>query len=318
MQGNLRAAIAWILCCGGLLAAGCGLEENVPVATSRSTPANQVRHVAPRHAGFIKVASFNIQVFGTSKLHKTNVMQVLASVVRQFDVVAIQELRSKDPTVMDQFVRMINATGGHYRYEIGPRLGRTSSKEQYVYVYDATRIEVVPGSVYTVPDPDDLLHREPLVASFRVRGPPPERAFSFTLVNIHTDPDEVDMELAALDDVFRSVRQHGTEDDIILLGDLNADERHLGELGAVRNIMWAVSGATTNTRGTKSYDNILFDASSTVEYTGHWGVLDLMSQFQLTEQEALRVSDHLPVWAVFAAEENQHAGPLAARPTARE
>jgi hypothetical protein len=42
----------------------------------------------------IKVASFNIQVFGTSKLGKPEVMDVLAKVVRRFDVVAIQEVRS--------------------------------------------------------------------------------------------------------------------------------------------------------------------------------------------------------------------------------
>ncbi len=42
---------------------------------------------------------------------------------------------------------------------------------------------------------------------------------------VHTDPDETDTELDALDDVFAAVQRSGNgEDDVILLGDLNVDE----------------------------------------------------------------------------------------------
>ena len=40
----------------------------------------------------MKIASFNIQVFGRSKLRRP-VMKVLCDVVRRFDVLAIQEVR---------------------------------------------------------------------------------------------------------------------------------------------------------------------------------------------------------------------------------
>ncbi|MFH1265684.1 MAG: hypothetical protein ABIK89_08135 [Planctomycetota bacterium] len=45
------------------------------------------------------------------------------------------------------------------------------------------------------------------------------------------------------------------------------------------------------------YDNLVFDARATGEFTGHSGVLDLMAEFGLTEEHALEVSDHFPVWA---------------------
>ena len=64
----------------------------------------------------------------------------------------------------------------------------------------------MPNSIYTVADPQDLLHREPLVATFRVRGVPSHEAFQFKLVNIHTDPDETKTELDALGDVFVVLR----------------------------------------------------------------------------------------------------------------
>jgi deoxyribonuclease-1-like protein len=139
------------------------------------------------------------------------------------------------------------------------------------------------------------------VATFHVRG---ENAFTFTLVNIHTDPDEVDEEVDALADVFVAVQAASADDDVILLGDLNADERHFGKLAELP-VTAAISGVPTNTRKTKSYDNIIFDRRATSEYTGQFGVLDLMAEFALTQDEALVVSDHMPVWAVFSAVETR-------------
>src|SRR5262249_50929469 len=156
-------------------------------------------------AGTIRVASFNIQVFGERKVGEPRVRSLLLEIIRQFDVVAVQEIRSKQD-ILPQFVDALNAGGRHYDFVIGPRLGRTTSKEQYAFIYDTASIEVDRTALYTVADPDDLLHREPLVGWFRVRGPPAEQAFTFSLVDIHTDPDETRKELDALAGVFRAVR----------------------------------------------------------------------------------------------------------------
>jgi endonuclease/exonuclease/phosphatase family metal-dependent hydrolase len=217
--------------------------------------------------------------------------------------------------VLPQFVDEVNAAGRHYDYVIGPRLGRTSSKEQYAFVFDTASIEIDRSALYTVSDPDDLLHREPLVGWFRVRGPPPDQAFTFSLINIHTDPDETAQEVDALADVLRAVRDDGRgEDDVILLGDLNVDDAHLGRLGQISNLHWVVSRVATNTRGTKQYDNVLFSELATTEYTGRWGVFDMVRQFNLTVEEALEISDHLPVWAEFGLLEGGQRGRVATRP----
>jgi deoxyribonuclease-1-like protein len=303
----------------GLGIVGCNVEKALDdlAGQTAAQTAGRGQTPAPKPVSSddtIKIASFNIQVFGASKLSKPEVTDVLVKVIRRFDVVAVQEVRSKDQNVVPRFVEMINAQGAHYDYVIGPRLGRTSSKEQYAFLFDASRLEVDRRAVYTVPDPQDYLHREPLVARFRVRGLPADQAFTFSLVNIHTDPDETDLELDALDDVFVAVQRDGSgEDDVILLGDLNVDEYHLGELGDLPNIVYVTSGVTTNTRGTESYDNILFDRRPTAEFTGSWGVLDLAAEFGLTLDEALEVSDHLPVWAEFSIYEGGAAGSVAAR-----
>lgn len=307
MLRHLRRLVAL----GGLILAvslGCDAQQlglhPTGTGTAPARPATPAVAAAPGET--IKIASFNIQVFGESKLAKTEVMSVLVDVVRRFDVVAVQELRAKDQSVMPRFVQMINAQGARYDFVAGPRLGRSNSKEQYVYLFDTQRIEVDSNSVYTVSDPDDLLHREPLVARFRVRGLPLEQAFSFKLVNIHTDPDEVAAELAALDDVFNAVRNDGgQEDDVILLGDLNAGYPKLGDLGRLPNFACVIHGEPTNTRLSQSYDNLVFDQTATVEFTGQAGIINLRTAYGLTEAQALEISDHLPIWGEFSVYENR-------------
>ncbi|MFO0424549.1 MAG: hypothetical protein ACK52C_12940, partial [Planctomycetia bacterium] len=57
----------------------------------------------------VLIASFNIQVFGESKMAKAHVVEVLARVVRNFDIVAIQEVRAKSDSIIPDFVRAVNA-----------------------------------------------------------------------------------------------------------------------------------------------------------------------------------------------------------------
>ena len=243
---------------------------------------------------------------------------MLAETVRRFDLVNIQEVRSTTDDILPRFVDLINATGRHYDFVIGPRLGRTNSKEQYAIVFDTQTIEADRGSVYTIDDRDNLFQRPPMVASFRVRGPPPDQAFTFKIIDVHTEPDEAEEEINALAQVYRAVRNDGSnEDDVLLMGDFNGDEKKFGLLKQIPNISWVISGIPTNTRGTKTYDNIIFDRAATVEFTGHGGVFDIMREFNLTLNQALEVSDHFPAWAEFSAYENGSPGRLArqANPT---
>jgi endonuclease/exonuclease/phosphatase family metal-dependent hydrolase len=271
----------------------------------------------PRGNQTIRLATFNIQVFGESKLHDQEAMQSIAAILKNFDLIAIQEVRSTSQDILPQLVAMLNSDRKYqYDYAIGPRLGRSSSKEQYAFVFDTASIEIDRYQLYTVEDPDDLLHREPLVGWFRARGPAPEQAFTFSLVTVHTDPDEVDQELDVLDDVFFRVRDdpQRREDDVIMLGDLNAKAASLRQLGAVKGLVKVVAGDTpTNTLGNAQYDNILFHDAATTEFTGRGGVLDFAKAYHLSLEQAQRVSDHLPVWAEFSVFEGGHPQALAAR-----
>lgn len=303
-----------------------GILAKVTVSKKETDPTYNVSAPGPAVAAYqpgetITIASFNIQVFGQSKLAKPRPMEILAQIVRKFDLVAIQEIRSSAQDVLPRFIEIINSSGRTYDYIIGPRIGNSSSKEQYAYVFDKQTIEIDRRYVYTVQDPDNLLHREPLVAWFRTRGPPADEAFTFTLVNVHTDPDIVEIELSVMDDIFRVVRDDGrNEDDVIILGDFNADDRHFGELAQVPGITWALSGVKTNTRKTEQYDNLVFHGRATSEFIGRAGVVDFMREFDLTLDESIEVSDHLPVWGEFSIFEGRLPARVAGRPaeTARQ
>ncbi|MDP7379192.1 MAG: endonuclease/exonuclease/phosphatase, partial [Pirellulaceae bacterium] len=123
---------------------------------------------------------------------------------------------------------------------------------------------------------------------------------TFSLVNVHTEPEELQYELSWLDDVFRRVRDDGRgEDDVIMLGNFNASDRSLGELKHVPGMHAVIHEMATNTQGTGQFDNILFSLPATSEYSGRGGVYDFYNRFDMTMDEALRISNHLPVWAEF-------------------
>jgi deoxyribonuclease-1-like protein len=266
----------------------------------------------------IRLATFNIQVFGEAKLNDAPAMKTIVAILKNFDLIAIQEVRSVSQDILPHLISLLNADGHHYDYAIGPRLGRSSSKEQYAFVFDTETIEIDRNQLYTVDDPDDLLHREPLVGWFRARGPDPEQAFTFSLATIHTDPDETDQELDVLDDVFFKVRDDPRrgEDDVILVGDFNAKALSLRQLGQVKGLVKVVNGETpTNTLHNAQYDNILFHETATTEFTGRGGVFDFLRQYNLSLEQAQRVSDHLPVWAEFSVFEGGKGHGFAARPS---
>jgi endonuclease/exonuclease/phosphatase family metal-dependent hydrolase len=266
----------------------------------------------------VVIGSFNIQVFGEKKMSNPNVMAILVDICRRFDVLAVQELRAKNQNVIPNFVRMLNANGSRFSFRVGPRQGYTSSKEQYVFIWNTNTIDLIQEN-WLVPDPKDLIHREPMVATFRCRTVNPQEGFTFSLANIHTDPHEKDDELNALADSFQFIRKANyQEDDIIVLGDFNSAPNRFGRFGSIENLYAVIpSNVSTNTAGNNCYDNIVFDRRLTAEFTGQAGVFDLTKTYRLTLSQAQEVSDHFPVWAVFRSKESKPYVATSANPGTR-
>ena len=259
----------------------------------------------------IIVGSFNIQSFGKTKMGKPAVVGALVDIARRFDILAIQELRDKDQSVIPDFLSHINQNGFSYAAAVGPRqgyivAGRTTRYfEQSVFIYDTKTIEII-GDSYAAIDRANIMHRPPFVGQFRCKGTPPNlQPFTFNLLNVHIDPDDAHQEFMALQPIIAEIyHQHPNEDDFILLGDFNDEPHKYARYQWMRQQHAALpSQWKTNTAMTKAYDNIVFDRELTAEFTSQSGVMNLMEEYQISRDDAKHISDHMPVWAVFSNSE---------------
>jgi hypothetical protein len=81
----------------------------------------------PPESERIRICTFNIQIFGVSKMSKPEVAGMLADIVSRFDLTAVQEVRSAGTEPVERFMALLPERYGHV---LGPREGRSSSKEQ--------------------------------------------------------------------------------------------------------------------------------------------------------------------------------------------
>ncbi len=314
----MRSKFAWILVLT-ILAGGWyflsnfridGLESLRLVPRAPKTHLTSAELPVQRSGDTIRVATFNIQVIGNTKLDKPHVLEYLARICRQFDVVALQDIRSADEDVLPRLIEAINRADRQYDYAIGPRLpydATPGQAHQYAFVFDQASIEIDRLQLYTIDDPDDLLVYEPLVGWFRVRGLPEDQGFTFTLVNLKLDAEQAADELRQLEQIYRVVVNDGRgEDDVILLGNFRYGANQLEDFRRV-GLQPAIRGVPTDTRGTSELDNMLLHDHATTEFVGRSGVFDFMREYNLTLDQALEVADHLPVWAEFSIMEGGRA-----------
>jgi hypothetical protein len=261
----------------------------------------------------LRLATFQLGPLDQAKLASPLVAAHLATLLRDFDIVALQGIRAANQGVIRDLVRYVNAAGGNYDFAVAPEVGTEPMDAYGAFLFDAGRVEIDRSTVRSVEDPAGRLRYAPLAALFRARGPAADEAFTFLLINVEVDRDQVDMELDLLDDVYFAVAgSQPTEDDVILLGHFETDDRRFGQLGRIPNLAWAVSDTVSTTRGTALVDNILFNRRATTEFTGRSGVVDLVRRLNLGIDEASTVADHMPVWVELSVFEGGQAGRIAA------
>jgi hypothetical protein len=84
--------------------------------------------------GTIKLAAFNLQIFGTTKASKPEVMGVLSKIIRNYDVTAVQEIRDSSQTALPMLRDAVNSMGSsQYDYIVSERLGRTPFSRSFVF-----------------------------------------------------------------------------------------------------------------------------------------------------------------------------------------
>jgi len=257
----------------------------------------------------IRIASFHLGRLDSQKLSNRRASDVLTRVIAQFDLVAIQGAQTGNQGLLLMWNEQLRTTGRAYVFANYPGV------EHCAFIFDRNRIEIDRSTLRPIRDPTGQLRYEPLTALFRVRGPAEDEAFTFKVVNVYTDPTRSAVEMALVDDAYRAARDNApVEDDVLLLGDVGSDIDQLEAWGEMLNLTSACPEPTEAMRGFRTADRLLIDRRATTEYSGRGETLDLMRQFELSQQAVFEVSDHLPIWAEFSPYEGGQSGYMANRP----
>uniref|UniRef100_A0A8D3B9H9 Deoxyribonuclease n=1 Tax=Scophthalmus maximus TaxID=52904 RepID=A0A8D3B9H9_SCOMX len=258
----------------------------------------------------LKICAFNIQSFGEAKANNQKVMAILLKILSRCDLCLIQEVRDSKGEAIQTLVKDLNRfdKSNSYSYVESERLGRKTYKEQYVYIYRDDVLKV--KELYQYPRVDegtnetDVFSREPFIIRFHS---PTTLVKDFVLIGQHTSPKTAMKEIDELYTVFKGIYRKWKNDNVMILGDLNAGCSYVTIKGwrAVRlrsdpRFRWLIGDEQDTTVRKKThcaYDRIIVHGREIISSVvpGSAQPFNFKESFHLTEQEALEVSDHFPV-----------------------
>ncbi len=253
---------------------------------------------APEEPVLIRMATFNIQVFGPTKAGKPEVMAALASIVRRYDLVAVQEIEDVSGQAPLALLDACNEGDSHWALALSERTGLQPddrrSQEQYGYYYRSDRLALVGEGTLYDDSTHDFFQREPFLQRFVTI----EGRRSFVMINVHTRPRSAVSEIAAMEHVFTWAKARFVDESVfIAVGDFNAGCGYASEdeLDALpihgEAYDWVVphSADTNLAESACAYDRIVVAAPAGTDLVEDWGV------DRAFEDRA--ISDHWPVWA---------------------
>ncbi|KAG7519097.1 deoxyribonuclease-1-like isoform X2 [Solea senegalensis] len=263
-------------------------------------------------AGFttsdMKIASFNVRRFGLAKVSDPDVLSTLVKIVSRYDIILILEVVDASGDSVKLFMKELNRvnTSHHYSLQLSTRLGRNRYKEQFLFVYRDDVVKFIDSYQYEDNQVNDVdaFAREPYILHFR---PHYTVLRDLVLIPVHTTPSDSERELDELYEVFLHVRDKWKTDNIMILGDFNADGAYVTrkEMKSIRirsntDFHWLIGDdvdTTAITSNDHTYDRIVVygDDMLAAIVPNSAKPFNFHTEFSMTEEMALRVSDHYPV-----------------------
>lgn len=273
-----------------------------PIDAERSNArADRSRSIATSRLESIRVASWSLDGFGPTKLANVDARRLICRVIREFDVIALQQITSPERDLVTRLVDALNEGNPRYDFVLSNPTGPVGREEQLAFVFDTTRLEVDRSQTYSVADPMNAMTYDPLVAWFRTAQPSHDAAWTFTLVNVRVELANAANEVGLITPMLVNVRQDGRgEDDVLMLGLFQADDAYLRRVLDGKPHQSIVSTGMTDVYSRYQTSNIIVDAANTTEHVGRSGVFDFLRIFNLSLPEAEAASSQLPVFAEFS------------------
>lgn len=271
----------------GATAAGSGLPS-LPA----SNPAGR----------YLKIGTWALGGFGPDKIQSAESFDRVAAVIQGYDILAVQQLRATQRDFVPQLAARASVGGRRFDFLLGPV--HEASGEQLAFFFDTNRIVTDRTQLYTVADPDQRMSHDPLVGWFRAAEPPPEIAWTFSIVNVRIELPLARQETAELPRILAAVTRDGRgEDDCLLLGLFQADDVYVTATLRQAPLRAAIKGSPTDIFARHQTSNIIYHNTLTSEAIGRAGVYDFLRRENLSLADAEQVSPYLPVWAEFSPRE---------------
>ncbi|XP_076125397.1 deoxyribonuclease-1-like [Alosa pseudoharengus] len=256
----------------------------------------------------MKVASFNVQKFGRTKLSNPDVLSILVKIVSRYDVVLILEVVDASGDSVGTFMEALNKANKkhHYTLKISSRLGRSRYKEQFMFLYRDDLVDLVKSYQYADKQPgdEDAFEREPYILRFRCLNTVLK---DLVMIPVHTKPEDSEKELDEIYDVFLDIKKKWSTDNVMILGDFNADGSYVSKkdmkqirIRSDKNFHWLISDdvdTTVNNGNDNTYDRIVVYGNDMLEAVvpNSAKPFNFQAAYGLSTEQALKVSDHYPV-----------------------
>ncbi|XP_072237622.1 deoxyribonuclease 1 like 4, tandem duplicate 1 [Leuresthes tenuis] len=256
----------------------------------------------------MKIAAFNIQKFGRSKVSDPDVLNILVKIVSRYDIIVILEVVDVSGESVKTFIDALNKSNRlhHYTLKISTRLGRTRYKEQFMFLYRDDLVDLVGSHQFDdeVTEGGDVFARDPYILRFRCLNTVLK---DLVMIPVHTKPEDSEKELDELYDVFLHVKKKWRTDNVMILGDFNADGSYVSQrdmknirIRSDKNFHWLIGDdvdTTANTGNDHTYDRIVIYGDDMLHAVvpNSAKPFNFQTEYGLTEEQTLNVSDHYPV-----------------------
>lgn len=220
---------------------------------------NADNYVPPVNYEGVKIANWNLQIFGETKANNPELMNSYVEKIKKYDIVFAQEIRDNSGVAYSSLCNML----ANYNCQISSRAGTTSSKEQYLIIYKKD-IQLVEFEDFNLLNYSDKFERPPIRAVFQINYTQYTNLtnytmnyFNITAWNIHIKPDNVINEASELESLIPYKPQ------TIILGDLNFDCTYFDPENSslFRGWNWVIKNEddTTVSSTNCAYDRIFTD-----------------------------------------------------------
>ena len=118
----------------------------------------------------LKIGSFNLQKFGQAKSKNKRVLDILAKVIQEFDIILLIEINDASERAVKELLENVNngfEESEKYEMVLSPRLGEVHSRyrEQYAFIFKKSKIKVKKMEIY--PDKENVYPRDPMAIQFK-------------------------------------------------------------------------------------------------------------------------------------------------------